>query len=160
MNAGGDMYMVCNTAVVIDGTARVQNDILADICAGVENSAGTGHCPITDPDLVGNDGGWVQGADQARACGPQTIKHLLASAVVANPNDGSVVRNIRQIGDRAENWEAQPEQRVLLRGVIQEANRSNRLASLLHIQQNVGDNLPMATGANDQDTPGHGVRLP
>jgi hypothetical protein len=66
--------MIANLIVVVNGAGRVENDILTNDSAGVDNYIGANHASQTNLYIWGNYGRWMPGNNELFALLLQSCK--------------------------------------------------------------------------------------
>ena len=121
------MGMVLNTAVMIDATARVETNVVADDRPGVHNDGGQHNHARSQPRMWRNDGGGVNEGCRLDSSLPDELEIPLTRRVVAESNYRGVNeflgRYHPQLIRPAENWKAKDIRGLLRGGVIQQPGK-------------------------------------
>ena len=151
MDAGCNMRMIANLIMVTNNGATMHNRIIAHTRTRGNDCISTHIGPAAHGHIMPyNCRGMTKGGKRL-TCLAKLLVKALAKAIAAYPQNHSVVRDLWQHIQTPQNWQTEYFHASQRRSIIKITNRKQGLTSFDGKQKSVGENLPLTTGANDED---------
>lgn len=151
VSAGGDVGVRADAAVVVDGGGGVEDHVAGDRGAGVDDSPSADDHTGAQADVGCQDGGRMDCRDDLLIAVADGVEEAGTDVVIADAGDDAVVVDGLELSDGAQNRDAQDEGTDPGWIVVQETDRYVTSSGFASSQEDVGHDLGVASGTEDQD---------